>query len=61
MPDPDISWARATVVHAWGRSKFEVNVEATQDSGLKPRAVGFVEVDVAAPGFEGMSSLPLQV
>lgn len=62
MPDDDIAWVRATVLHALGGSKFEVKVERVEDGGgLKPRLKGSVVVDAAGPGFEGMDTLPLQV
>lgn len=62
VPDDDIAWARATVVHALGGSKFEVNVERPEEgSGMRPRVAGTIFVDASGPGFEGMDSLPLQV
>lgn len=62
MPDDDIAWARATVLHALGGSRFEVKVERPEDGGgLKPRITGSVVVDASGPGFDGMDTLPLQV
>eukprot|EP00752_Nemacystus_decipiens_P018668 g16737.t1 len=61
VPDDDIAWARATVLHALGGSKFEVKVERPDDGGgLKPKLTGARVVDVAGEGFEGMDTLPLQ-
>ncbi|CAN0001143.1 unnamed protein product, partial [Ectocarpus sp. 12 AP-2014] len=61
VPDDDIAWARATVMHPLGGSRFEVEVERSQErGGLKPRVTGSVVVDASGPGFEGMDSLPLQ-
>ncbi|CAM9632006.1 unnamed protein product [Ectocarpus sp. 6 AP-2014] len=61
VPDDDIAWARATVMHPLGGSRFEVEVERSQErGGLEPRVTGSVVVDASGPGFEGMDSLPLQ-
>ena len=61
MPDEKIAWARATVLRALGGSRFEVKVERPKDAGLQPKLTGVITVDLSRKGFEGLSTLPLQV
>lgn len=60
VPDADIAWAPATVVHALGGSKFEVTVDRPRPGEPSPSVTGPVLIDAAGPGFEGMETLPLQ-
>ena len=61
MPDADIAWAPATVVHALGASKFEVTVDRPRPGEPSPRITGPVLIDATETGLAGMGSLPLQV